>query len=206
MAKRDRPAQEETLFDLPLTSAPADGLPPAVESNAPAEGESFPLFRKVEVPPLQSPATLEEPETESEVAPRKAGLPERRWKAGALDLAFHALVALVLLAGSWVLGAEISTALWAPFSLFLLSFSFLYFCLPLAFWGRTPGMRSQSLVARSPEGLPLTFGQCMLRWVASIPSLALLGTLNIFAPGGRTLSDRLSDSETLADAQEEKAA
>jgi uncharacterized RDD family membrane protein YckC len=100
--------------------------------------------------------------------------------------------------GSWLLGAEPTVAAWAPLGLFLLVFSFLYTVIPLAFWGRTPGMTRAGIYAAHGDREPLTFGQTGVRWVASLFSLALLGLPSLLALTSeqRSLVDRLSGSET----------
>ena len=82
--------------------------------------------------------------------------------------------------------------------LFFLPFSFLYQVFPLAFWGRTPGMARTGLVARGRDGRSLTFGQAGLRWLASVLTVLLLG-LPVLSTQltGRSLADRISDSQTL---------
>ena len=87
---------------------------------------------------------------------------------------------------------------WPAVALFLLSFSFLYTVVPLAFWGHTPGMAWAGLDARGRDGEPLAFDQTARRWIGGILTLLLLGLPLLLAFGGRSLSDLLSGSETLS--------
>ncbi len=86
---------------------------------------------------------------------------------------------------------------WPAGLVFLLTFSFLYAVLPLAFWGRTPGMALAGLRGTSTDGRPMSFRQAVLRWLGSVLTLALAGLpLLLLALGGRSLSDLLSGSTT----------
>ena len=88
-----------------------------------------------------------------------------------------------------------------PLALFALVFSFVYSVVPLAFWGRTPGMAVAGLVSRDADGGPLTFGQTGLRWLGGLLTLAAAGFplfLALGPLGGRSLADRLSGSRTWA--------
>ncbi|HUP42559.1 MAG TPA: RDD family protein, partial [Thermoanaerobaculia bacterium] len=88
---------------------------------------------------------------------------------------------------------------WPALVLFLLVFSFLYTVLPLAFWGQTPGMAWAGLVARARGYESLTFSQTGRRWLGGLLTAALLGLPALLAAGGgRSMADRLSDSDTYA--------
>ncbi len=66
------------------------------------------------------------------------------------------------------MGVRPSLADWPAFALFLLSFSFLYTVVPLAFWGHTLGMAWGGLTSRNRDGEPLTFDQTARRWLGGI--------------------------------------
>lgn len=122
-----------------------------------------------------------------------------RWRAGGLDLALHAALALALAVGSRLLGAPLEGIEMLGLAAFLAVFSFLYTVIPLAFWGRTLGMMRAGLVASGGDGAQgaLTFGQTALRWTGGLLTVALLGLPSLLALlGGRSLTDRLSGSRT----------
>ena len=98
--------------------------------------------------------------------------------------------------GAAAMGATLSTAAAPALALFLLSFSFLYSVVPLAFWGSTPGMSWAGLVARNGTTEPLAFGQTVWRWLAGWLVVATAGLLGLVALSGRSLADRLSGSST----------
>jgi len=123
----------------------------------------------------------------------------RRAAAGAADLLVHVAVAVLGLAGCRVLGVLPAVADWPAFGIFLLSFSFLYTVVPLAFWGHTLGMTWAGLTAESTGGEPLSFDQTARRWLGALLTLAAAGLPLLLAIGGRSLADRLSGSRTLAD-------
>jgi len=103
--------------------------------------------------------------------------------------------------GATFLGVWPDTDALAPLALFALVFSFVYSVVPLAFWGRTPGMAAAGLVSRDDDGGPLTFGQTGLRWLGGLLTLAAAGLPLLLALGplgGRSLADRLSGSQTWA--------
>ena len=79
---------------------------------------------------------------------------------------------------------------------FLLAFSFLYSVLPLAFWGRTPGMSLAGLRKSAKDGGPLTFRQAILTWFGSVLTVALAGLPLLLAVGGRSLGDLIGGSVT----------
>jgi uncharacterized RDD family membrane protein YckC len=123
----------------------------------------------------------------------------RRVAAGAADLLVHVAVAVLALAGCRVLGVLPAVADWPAFGAFLLSFSFLYTVVPLAFWGHTLGMTWAGLTAESTGGEPLSFDQTARRWLGALLTLAAAGLPLLLALSGRSLADRLSGSRTLAD-------
>ena len=99
-------------------------------------------------------------------------------------------------AGARALDVPAALSDWPAFAALLLSFSFLYTVIPLAFWGHTPGMAWAGLTTHNPSGDPLTFDQTFRRWIGGLLTLALLGTPLLLAPGRRALSDWLSGSAT----------
>ncbi|HEY6324487.1 MAG TPA: RDD family protein [Thermoanaerobaculia bacterium] len=123
----------------------------------------------------------------------------RRVAGGAADLLVHVAVAILALAGCRVLGVLPAVADWPAFGIFLLSFSFLYTVVPLAFWGHTLGMTWAGLTAESTGGEPLSFDQTARRWLGALLTLAAAGLPLLLALSGRSLADRLSGSRTLAD-------
>ncbi|HXO28273.1 MAG TPA: RDD family protein [Thermoanaerobaculia bacterium] len=122
----------------------------------------------------------------------------RRAAAGAADLLVHVAVAVLALAGCRTLGVMPAVADWPAFGVFLLSFSFLYTVVPLAFWGHTLGMTWAGLTAESTGGEPLSFDQTARRWLGALLTLATAGLPLLLALSGRSLADRLSGSRTLA--------
>jgi uncharacterized RDD family membrane protein YckC len=121
----------------------------------------------------------------------------RRLAAAAADLLVHAAVTVLALAGCRYLGVLPVLDDWPAMAVFLLSFSFLYTVVPLAFWGHTLGMTWAGLTADSADGQPLSFDQTARRWLGALLTLATLGLPLLLALGGRSLADRLSGSRTL---------
>jgi uncharacterized RDD family membrane protein YckC len=189
---------EPLLFDLPLEpqrgrSAPA---PIAERKRAPraAPREERPT------PPLEASLTFDEPDESPTQSAGPAGRARlgRRISAAGADLIVHASVAVGVLIGCRLMGVHPVLSDWPAVALFLLSFSFLYTVVPLAFWGHTPGMAWAGLDARSRDGEPLAFDQTARRWIGGILTLLFLGLPLLLAFGGRSLSDLLSGSETLS--------
>jgi hypothetical protein len=119
-----------------------------------------------------------------------------RLLAALADLGVHLLVAAVGWGGAAVAGVRIAVAELPAFAVFLLSFSFLYSVVSLAFWGRTPGMAAAGVVSRGDGGQPLTFGQTGLRWLGGVATAVFLGLPLLLSLTGRSLPDRLSASRT----------
>ena len=193
-----RPRRRSRSADLPLFPE-VDDLVDEVPRAEPVSKPPRP--RPVPVP--EPEASPEEPEAETPheepsaaPMPRRA-TPGRRWLAGGLDLLTLLGFGLVLGVGSILLGVSIGSWELLPLGLFLLLFSFVYTVIPLAFWGQTPGMIRAGLVARSGPSDPLTFGQTALRWLGSLLTVATLGLPTLLVLfGGRSLTDRLSGSDT----------
>jgi uncharacterized RDD family membrane protein YckC len=191
MPRRWAEDDEPTLFDLPLdpqAAAEAKRAPraPREERPHPAPAPTLPLF---------TPAVREEPVP----VPAPATLPaDRRSRllAGLADLLVHAAVGVAAAVGALLLGARLEPAHWPAFALFLLTFSFLYSVVPLAFWGQTLGMAWAGLLAVNGDGQPLAFEQTGLRWLGGLLTCATLG-LPLLAARRRSLADWLSRSVTL---------
>lgn len=193
--QEQEPTDEPLLFDLPLEP----------ERERPIERKRAP---RPSPPPMPEPdlaSILDEtgpgvqtraPEAELD-EPDRAGI-GTRLAAGAADLLVHAAVIVGVLLGCRSMGVRPALSDWPAFALFLLSFSFLYTVVPLAFWGHTPGMAWRGLDARSRDGEPLAFDQTARRWLGAIVTSLLLGLPLVLALGGRSLSDLLSGSETLS--------
>lgn len=194
---QEEPTDEPLLFDLPLEperDRPAPLAPPVERKRAAAPRIPVPE------PEPDLGALLDEtgPGTAGAVHdPDRAGVGSRL-AAGAADLLVHAAVGVGVLLGCRYLGVRPVLSDWPGLALFLLSFSFLYTVVPLAFWGHTPGMAWAGLDARSRDGEPLAFDQTARRWLGGVFTSLLLGLPLLLALGGRSLSDLLSGSETLS--------
>lgn len=220
------PAEDDERESEPAVVAEAAEAPAerAHGERSPAEPESLPLFGDDPEPSPSSrsaarPAEPEpsEPEpadadwpgdrmAEDEGAPPRPRLVPRRpmpapfaarLVAALVDFGVHAAVAGAGWLGTFLLGARIDAADLPAVAVFLLSFSFLYAVVSLAFWGRTPGMAAAGVVSRGPGNHPLTFGQTGLRWLAGVLTAVLAGLPLLLALTGRSLPDRLSGSTTL---------
>jgi uncharacterized RDD family membrane protein YckC len=198
MPRPEKP-DEPLLFDLPLDTSErseraerADPTPPpAAERRRPPAPRPEPARPASGEPEeLDDSAAAEEPEA------RKGTGAGTRIAAGAADLLVHAAVAVVLLVGTRMMGVRPTLEDWPALAVFLLTFSFLYLVVPLAFWGNTLGMAWAGLVARNRDGEPLTFDQTARRWLGGLLTLAFLGLPLLLTGAGRSLTDRLSGSTT----------
>jgi uncharacterized RDD family membrane protein YckC len=186
---------------LPLASAPLSArlAPPAPPASAAAAEPATERERD------RSPEDAEGQGRTEDAAMAASPIPGgrvgigRRAAAGAADLLAHVAVAVLALAGCRALGVIPAVADWPAFGSFLLSFSFLYTVVPLAFWGHTLGMTWAGLTAESTGGEPLSFDQTVRRWLGALLTLATAGLPLLLALTGRSLADRLSGSRTLAD-------
>ena len=195
MRREEEIPDEPLLFDLPLgpereRSAPASPAPE--RKRAPRAAAPEPVAEPVLA--FDEPEELPEP---TAGPAGRAGLGSRISAAGA-DLLVHASVGVGVLIGCRLMGVRPILSDWPAVALFLLSFSFLYTVVPLAFWGHTPGMAWAGLDARSRDGEPLAFDQTARRWIGGVVTLLFLGLPLLLAFGGRSLSDLLSGSETLS--------
>lgn len=208
MSRRRDLDDEPSLFDLPL-----DGPATLEEDREPGPAGWEPLEEDVAAgarsvtgaaaraaAPPERPLAPQVPAAVPAAGGRREPAPlSSRFLAGLADLAVHLALAVALLFGARLLGVEAGLGDWPALVLFLLVFSFLYTVLPLAFWGQTPGMAWAGLVARARGYESLTFGQTGRRWLGGLLTAALLGLPALLAAGGgRSLADRLSDSETYA--------
>jgi uncharacterized RDD family membrane protein YckC len=200
---------EPSLFDLPLG-------PPSRE-----RAEKPPGRLEVPIPPPRTQAPRPEPvprpapatRARAAAAPRaEPGAPSERSErstaasdavplrsriaAGIADLVVHAALATVAVAGSALLVVRPQPSQAAPLALFVLSFSFLYTVIPLAFWGQTLGMVWAGLVAQNHDGDPLTFDQSARRWIGQLLTLLTAGLPLLATGSGRSVTDLVSGSET----------
>jgi uncharacterized RDD family membrane protein YckC len=186
---RPKPPEEPLLFDLPLGD-------PETEPAAP-----LPPRRKAERPARSGPVPVPDPEPEEEVAAASpagefAGR-AKRLAAGLADLMLHAAILVAALVGTRWMGVKLDPLrdYLPPLAIFLLSFSFLYTVLPLAFWGQSLGMAWSGITSRNRDGEPLTFDQTARRWLGGLLTAATLG-LPALVSSRRSLSDLLSGSAT----------
>jgi uncharacterized RDD family membrane protein YckC len=193
MPRRWAEDDEPTLFDLPLD--PGAAAEEKRAPRAPREERPHPAPAPPPALPLFTPAPREEPAP----VPAPATLPaDRRSRlfAGLADLLVHAAVGVAAAVGALLLGARLEPAHWPAFAVFLLTFSFLYSVVPLAFWGQTLGMTWAGLLAVNADGQPLAFEQTGLRWLGGLLTCATLG-LPLLVARRRSLADWLSRSVTL---------
>lgn len=169
------------IDDLPLFSS-SGSEPPETRSTHDVSDRPAPESPLERAPalPIEGPATL-----------------TSRLGSALLDLAAMAAAAVALLAGAALLGTNPTPGDWPAFVLPWVAFSFVYYVMPLAFWGRTPGMASLGLTARHLDGHGLSFGQAVRRWLASLLTTALLGLPGLLALTGRSASDLASGSITI---------
>jgi len=216
--------EEPVLFDLPLAGPPLAPLADAPRAEAAprragrrgSRPESLPLFGEEELAAARPGPALPEasasyaaipvetsrgPVPVPRPAPRESSSPAlaplaRRLRAALGDLAILLSVGAAAAVGATLLGARLGVESLPALLVFLLSFSFLYCVVSLAFWGQTPGMAWCGLIARSEETEPLSFGQTARRWLGHWLTWALLGLPGLLALSGRSLADRLSGSST----------
>ncbi len=214
MGKRKSPkARELPLFDLPLHANDEEVEPPQGPTELDSAGNlsidreppelAAPAAPKPAAPAAPEPAaplTLFPPAPESEAPEPASPLApfKDRLLAGLLDLGIQLLVVVGAVVAVQAMGLTLSLDSWMPFAILGLDFSFLYWFIPLAFWGQTPGMAWVGNSALGADGEPLTFGQTALRWIGAVVTLALAGLpLLLAAAGRRSLTDRISDTQTV---------
>lgn len=196
----------ELMAPAPVATARAARAPVPVPNERPLS-----LFPDPE--PEQEPAGKEKTVSETSPAPDDetvmvtgatgrravlgpAALSDRLY-SGLLDLGVNALALAGTLLGVRILGVDPLGNGWGSWALLAAVFSYLYWVVPLAFWGQTPGMTWRRLIARNIDREPLTFGQASGRWFGALLTVVLFGLPLLLALGGRSLSDRLSNSQSL---------
>ncbi len=199
-------SQRPSLFDLPLEVEPradqqAAEVSPEIEGEAEETNSELRSLFSESAEQIQEPIE-EEPDVESPVATPASPVAEAasagvRLLASIVDLSIMLAMSISIWIGLVFLGVETGSSTWPGVVLFLLSFSFLYFVFPLAFWGRTPGMSLLGLIARTPQNQPLTFLQTVQRWLAALGTIAALGVPLALLFSGDSLADRVSRSRTL---------
>lgn len=188
MSAARRAPQQATLFELD-------------EEEEPALAESVELPLALE--PL--PATAPRQRVAARVAAVSRGPAVASFRArlfaGLVDLGVQVAVAAVAVGGARGLGVEPALAQLPAFALLLLVFSLFYTVVPLAFWGKTPGMAAVGLACQAGDDLPLTFAEALRRWLGELLTVLLLGLPGLLALGGRrrSLADRWSSSALVAD-------
>jgi len=167
-----RGQEQATLFELELDEEPVADEAPA----APAPVARVASIRR------QAPAAV----------PFRA-----RLFAGLVDLGVHVAVAALALVGTRLLGVTLAPTQLPAFGALLVVFSLFYTVVPLAFWGKTPGMAAVGLVCHAGDDLPLTFAEALNRWLGEVVTVAALGLpgLLALAASRRSLADRWSSSE-----------
>ena len=210
--------EADELFDLTgtkSTSKPESVGPPREPRRSKVEEEALALFELNEsakaeqagAKPPKGPATQvplpktqkakARPDTETRPVWKPTVTLGKRIGAGSIDLLVNLLVLVGVDFGLRLIGVEIDRSTLLPLVLFALSFSFLYFVFPLAFWGRTPGMARTEIVSRSRDGQSLSFSQAARRWVGALLTLATLGIpILIAGKSGELPADRLSQTQT----------
>jgi len=185
MTAARRAREQATLFELDLDdeTAPVD---------APEEG------LELELPLAPSPKAVPRRVAAAGVttAPFRA-----RLFAGLVDLGVHVAVAALALGGARAMAVEPALPQLPAFALLLLVFSLFYSVVPLAFWGKTPGMAAVGLACQAGDDLPLTFAEALRRWLGELVTVLLLGLPGLAALGAarRSLADRWSGSELVVD-------
>lgn len=191
-------------YELPLFDPPEPVTRPQPDAVRRAREQPVPGA----APRRDEPMVVEHLDLESRrgsgrppATPRPAGSQPAgigsRLAAGIIDLIVHLALVGVLIGGSAMLGVELAARHWPAVGLVTLLFSFLYHVVPLAFWGHTPGMSVAGLRARTRDDQPLSMPQATRRWMALLLTVATAGLGVLLALGGRSLADRLSDSQTL---------
>lgn len=181
--------EEEPLLDQPKRGRQARAAAPP----PPAPSVAQPSRKAARPVPVPDPEPLAEEEEETATPGEFVGRGPR-FAAGGADLLMHAFILVVALLGVRGMGVRPALTLWPPFVLFLLSFSFLYTVLPLAFWGHTLGMAWRGITSRNRDGEPLTFDQTIRRWLGGIVTVATLGLPLLVTGDRRSLTDVLSGS------------
>ena len=170
-----RGQEQATLFELELDEGP-------VADEAPGPRAPVPRVAAIR---RETPAAV----------PFRA-----RLFAGLVDLGVHVAVAAMALVGTRLLGVTLAPPQLPAFAALLVVFSLFYTVVPLAFWGKTPGMAAVGLVCHAGDDLPLTFAEALNRWLGEVVTVAGLGLPGLLALGAsrRSLADRWSSSQLVA--------
>ena len=176
-----RPVEERAKAPVKIPAAPKA----AAKKNTPIEpeGASSTAAENVDGEALEDDA--------EQRAPLRDHL-----ASGCVDFGIQLLFLGVAVGSVHAMGIRVGLGQWAPFTVLGLVFSFLYWFIPLAFWGQTPGMAWVGNVAVGKSGEPLTFGQTALRWCGALLTLLFAGLPVLLTLTGGSLSDRLSESRT----------
>ena len=202
MKRSDPEHPADLLFDLPLDPSAPEPPPAETGASEPPGGDAAQDYEEPEAMPLWDPEEAadsahhaEELATEPEPSPRWVAAPlQPRIFAAALDVAaIAAVLGIALLLLLW-LEVTPTTSMAPALGLFLASFSFVYFVVPLAFWGRTPGMARAQLVARSKRQDPLTIQQALFRWLGFLLVAGSAGVLGLLTLAGISPADLISRS------------
>jgi len=219
--RRSSDSRHQTeLVDLPLT-APE---PPARESEpSPGDVRNLPLFPDLDDPSASVLAVEDEEEplvtasapahageegedrdwsapVEPEAAPATRPATAARRVLGVLaDLVVHLAVLAGGVTAMALFGLEPRLEDLPGIVIYLVSFSFIYTVVPLAFWGQTAGMAWAGIKAMDRGRRPLTFGQTALRWLSGVACLGLGGLPLLLSFTRRSFADRLSGSDTWQD-------
>jgi uncharacterized RDD family membrane protein YckC len=174
-----RRSQQATLFELELEEESG-----VAEAEVRAQDAPAPRRQAAAVPSADRPAPF-----------------RARLFAGLVDLGVHVAVAALAVVGARGLGVVPEAAQLPAFAVLLVVFSLFYTVVPLAFWGKTPGMAAVGLVAQTGDDLPLTFAEALRRWLAEIVTVLALGVPGLLALGAsrRSLADRWSASVLVVD-------
>lgn len=197
-------AEAPAIAEIPPTPEARPVVP--IAPDPPPDGSSPAEPVETAAPQISFAMTLpfeENKEATETVAVTPEGEPVRagfgaRLVAGLIDLTMIGAGLAVAATGAVLLGVPPRVGDWPAFLVLGLTFSFLYYVIPLAFWGRSGGMATRKLFVRSNDGRPLSFGQAAQRWLAALLTVATLGLPTFLALTPRSLADRLSNSQTYA--------
>lgn len=190
---QSRPRAEDA--PAPAAHSERDGLERAV-AHAAAPPEPEPRARR-EAPTGSVASHLRavpQPEPAQETDESSARFRERLQAGFADGLILAGVGAAALLSAEGLGAAARGWMGLLAVGTFLLSWSFLYFVVTLAFWGQTPGMAWARVRVLSQDGEAISFGQAAWRWAGFWLVLASGGVLGLLGLSGRSLADRLSKS------------
>lgn len=195
------PALDRTVTEAiaaeEIAVAPATPVEPADSSTADSEAPQISFAMTLPFNEETETAAAGASEAVADAEPVRAGFGSRL-AAGLIDLGLILIGLGVAAGGAILMGVPPRIADWPAFLVLGLTFSFLYYVIPLAFWGRSAGMAARKLFVRSDDGRPLSFRQAAQRWLAALVTLAALGLPVLLALTPSSLADRMSGSRTLA--------